>query len=446
MSVNNFPRIFLNKGEEKEILQGMPWVFDNEISYIKHRTSEKDAWKNESFAECTLEDGTAVEVYSKAGGFLGTGILNKKSKIAVRIIGHENADVILADTATYFEKRVLDAYNLRQMYYSKTDSYRLIFGEADLIPGLICERFCDENGKVILLIQFLSMSCNIFRKEILTALCKICKPDAIFERSDAAVRDKEGLPEVDGWMDITKSDYPIIEGPSTGSGATGNWVPELVEGQGKITIIENGIKLGVDIVNGQKTGYFLDQKFNRQVAARFCKGMRVLDTFTHTGAFGLNAYKAGASEVISVDISPEAVEMVNHNIKLNNATDKMKAVCADVFDLLKQYEAAGEKFDVIILDPPAFTKSAKMIEKAYGGYKEINLRAMRLLKPNGILVTCSCSYFMETNMFCDMIMHAAMDSHRRVQILEKHGAGPDHPVLLGYPKSEYLKCVVCRVI
>ena len=434
MSANNYPRIFLNKNEEKEILQGMPWVFDNEISYIKHRASEKDAWKNETIAECTLVDGTAVEVYSKAGGFLGTGILNKKSKIVVRIIGHENADVILADTAAYFEKRVLDAYNLRQMYYSKTDSYRLIFGEADLIPGLICEHFCDENGRVILLIQFLSMSCNVFRKEILTALCKICKPDAIYERSDAAVRDKEGLPEVDGWLDITKDDFKIRA------------VPELVEGQGKITIIENGIKLGVDIVNGQKTGYFLDQKFNRQVAARFCKDKRVLDTFTHTGAFGLNAYKAGASEVISVDISPEAVEMVNHNITLNKANDKMKAVCADVFDLLKQYEAAGEKFDVIILDPPAFTKSAKMIEKAYGGYKEINLRAMRLLKPNGILVTCSCSYFMETNMFCDMIMHAAMDSHRRVQILEKHGAGPDHPVLLGYPKSEYLKCVVCRVI
>ena len=172
----------------------------------------------------------------------------------------------------------------------------------------------------------------------------------------------------------------------------------------------------------------------------------MLDTFTHTGAFGLNAFKAGAREVTSVDISPEAVEMVEHNIKLNGAGSVMKAVCADVFDLLKQYENEGRKFDVIILDPPAFTKSAKMIEKAYGGYKEINLRALRLLNEGGILVTCSCSHFMETNMFCDMLMHAAMDSHKRLQILEKRGAGPDHPVLLGYPKSEYLKCVVCRVI
>ena len=200
------------------------------------------------------------------------------------------------------------------------------------------------------------------------------------------------------------------------------------------------------IENGQKTGYFLDQKFNRTTAAAFCKGKTVLDTFTHTGAFGLNAFKAGAREVTSVDISPEAVDMVNHNIKLNKAEKVMTAVCADVFDLLKQYETDGRKFDVIILDPPAFTKSAKMIEKAYGGYKEINLRAMRLLNEGGILVTCSCSHFMETNMFCDMLMHAAMDSHKRLQILEKRGAGPDHPVLLGYPKSEYLKCVVCRVI
>ena len=190
----------------------------------------------------------------------------------------------------------------------------------------------------------------------------------------------------------------------------------------------------------------MDQKFNRQVAAKFCKGKRVLDTFTHTGAFGLNAAMAGAKEVISVDISPEAVEIVNHNIQMNHQKKVMKAVCADVFDLLKTYEAENKKFDVIILDPPAFTKSAKMIEKAYGGYKEINLRAMRLLSEGGILITCSCSYFMESSMFCDMIMHAAMDSHKKVQILEKRGAGPDHPVLLGYPKSEYLKCVVCRVI
>ena len=420
MSMNNFPRVFLNSKEEKEIQQGFPWAFDNEISHIKHRADEKSEWKNEPLKDCTVEDGAVVEVYTKAGGFLGTGIINKKSKITVRIIGSEHADVIMADTAAYYEKKVLDAYNMRRMFYKDTDSYRLIFGEADFIPGLICERFCDENDHVIIEAQFLSLSCEVFRNDIIAALKKICKPDAIYERSDASVRDKEGLPQTAGWI--------------YGHADT------------NFTIVENGIKLGVDIENGQKTGYFLDQKFNRTTAASFCKGKSVLDTFTHTGAFGLNAFKAGAREVTSVDISPEAVEMVNHNIKLNKAEKVMTAVCADVFDLLKQYESDGRKFDVIILDPPAFTKSAKMIEKAYGGYKEINLRAMRLLNEGGILITCSCSHFMETNMFCDMLMHAAMDSHKRLQILEKRGAGPDHPVLLGYPKSEYLKCVVCRVL
>ncbi|WP_342351352.1 class I SAM-dependent rRNA methyltransferase [Treponema bryantii] len=420
MSMNNFPRVFLNSKEEKEIQQGFPWAFDNEISHVKHRADEKSEWKNEGLKECTVEDGATVEVYTKAGGFLGTGIINKKSKITVRLIGSEHADVIMADTAAYYEKKILDAYNMRRMFYSDSDSYRLVFGEADFIPGLICERFCDEKGRVIIVAQFLSLSCEVFRNDIVAALKKVCKPDAIYERSDASVRDKEGLPQTAGWI--------------YGSGDT------------TFTIVENGIKLGVDIANGQKTGYFLDQKFNRTAAAAFCKGKTVLDTFTHTGAFGLNAFKNGAREVTSVDISPEAVDMVNHNIELNGAGKVMKAVCADVFDLLKQYETDGRKFDVIILDPPAFTKSAKMIEKAYGGYKEINLRALRLLNEGGILVTCSCSHFMETNMFCDMLMHAAMDSHKRLQILEKRGAGPDHPVLLGYPKSEYLKCVVCRVL
>lgn len=420
MSSNNFPRVFLNNKEEKEIQQGFPWVFDNEISHIKYRADEKSEWKNESLKNCSVDDGSVIEVYTKAGGFLGTGVINKKSKITVRLIGNEHADVIINDAAAFYEKRILDSYNMRRMFYDEKDSYRLIFGEADFIPGLISERFCDEKGHIIIVVQFLSLSCEVFRNEIIAALKKVCKPDGIYERSDASVRDKEGLVQTAGWI--------------------------YGKGETQFTIVENGIKLGVDIANGQKTGYFLDQKFNRVAAAAFCKGKSVLDTFTHTGAFGLNAFKNGAREVTSVDISPEAVDMVNHNIELNNAGNVMKAVCADVFDLLKQYESEGRKFDVIILDPPAFTKSAKMIEKAYGGYKEINLRALRLLNEGGILVTCSCSYFMETHMFCDMLMHAAMDSHKRIQILEKRGAGPDHPVLLGYPKSEYLKCVVCRVL
>ena len=289
-----------------------------------------------------------------------------------------------------------------------------------MLPGLIVERYVSENGDIYLVVQFLAMACNIFRNEILESLKKHCEPDFIYQRADEKINAKEGLETVSAWI-----------------GKAGKEV---------LTITENEIKIKVDIVNGQKTGYFLDQKFNRREIQRFCHGKKVLDTFTHTGAFGLNAYKAGAREVTSVDISQEAVDMVNENIRMNNAGDKMTAICADVFELLKDYENKGEKFDVIILDPPAFTKSAKTIEKAYGGYKEINLRAMRLLVPGGILITCSCSHFFDTDTFYDMIMHAAKDSHRRVQIFEKRGAGPDHPVLMGYPTSEYLKCAVTRVL
>ncbi|MCI5523303.1 MAG: class I SAM-dependent rRNA methyltransferase [Treponema sp.] len=415
--MNEITRVFLKPKEEKEIAQGFPWIFDNEISSVKFL--DKGGIKTSSLEECNVKDGECVEVYTNAGGFLGSGIINRTSKITVRIISQEHADKILADKKSFIDKLVRQAVNIRRLSFAEEDSYRLIYGEADFLPGLIVERFNAE-GKVYLVVQFLALACEVFREEILASLKENCRPYAIYERSDASVREKEGLAERNGW--IGKSGSEII------------------------TILENGIRLEIDIARGQKTGYFLDQKFNRREVARICKGKRVLDAFTHTGAFGLNAFAGGAREVISVDISEDAVEMVNKNIQLNNAENKVKAVCADVFDLLKKYESEGEKFDVIILDPPAFTKSAKLIQKAYGGYKEINLRAMRLLNEGGLLVTCSCSYYFDENTFYSMIMHSAVDSHKRVQILQKRGAGPDHPVLLGYPKSEYLKCAVCRVL
>ncbi len=413
-----FPRVFLKPKEEQEIQQGFPWVFDNEISTVKFE--EKSGVKQTSLGECKVEDGSVVEVFAHAGGFLGTGIINRKSKITVRLIGYEHADRVTEDTGSYYEKKVSDAYDLRKMYYDMKDSYRLIYGEADLIPGLIVERYFDVTKKIYLVVQFLSLSCEVYRHEILKALKKIIRPDFIYERSDAGVREKEGLEEKSGWIGDA--------------------------GQDVITIRENDVLLRVDIAKGQKTGYFLDQKFNRKKVAELSKGKTVLDTFSHTGAFGLNAFKGGAKQVISVDLSQEAVDLINKNIELNHAENKMSSVCADVFDVLKQYESEGRKFDLIVLDPPAFTKNAKNIQKAYGGYKEINLRAMRLLNPNGILVTCSCSYFFDSEHFYGMIMKAAEDSKKKVQILAKYGAGPDHPVLSGYPKSEYLKCAVCRVI
>ncbi|MDD5788911.1 MAG: class I SAM-dependent rRNA methyltransferase [Spirochaetia bacterium] len=413
-----FSRVFLKDGEEGEVQQGFPWIFDNEISHVKYE--EKSGVKQASLADCAVKDGELVEVFANAGGFLGTGVINRKSKISVRIIGKEHADRIAEDPQAYYTKKIQNAYELRKLYYDRKDSYRLVYAEADFIPGLILERYCDINKNVYLVVQFLSLSAEVFRKEILQALKAIVRPYGIYERDDAGVREKEGLEERSCWIGEAREE--------------------------KIIIRENDVLLEVDIARGQKTGYFLDQKFNRRQAAALSSGKKVLDACSHTGAFGLNCFKGGAKDVTCVDLSPEAVTMIEKNIELNGAGKKVRAVCADIFDKLKEYEASGEKFDLIILDPPAFTKSAKNIQKAYGGYKEINLRAMRLLTENGILITCSCSYFFDAEHFYGMIMKASEDSKKRVQILAKYGAGPDHPVLAGYPKSEYLKCAVCRVV
>lgn len=418
-SMKEFPYIILKAKEERELQQGFPWVYDNEIHSVKAVAADGSGVKTTTLAECAVADGAVVEVYGSKGGFLGSGILNRKSKIAVRLIGREHADQIMANPKEYWAKAVRNAVNVRRLSFDDRESVRLVFGEADFIPGLIAERYVTADG-TYLVVQYLALACELFRKELLDALIETCRPKAIYERSDAAIRAKEGLEEKCGW--IYKSGKEVI------------------------SIEEHGLRLRVDIAKGQKTGYFLDQKCNREAIKRFCHGKKVLDAFSHTGAFGLNAFKAGAKSVLSVDISEEAVDLIKDNIRENAAEAVMSAKCADVFDLLKQYEAAGEKFDVIILDPPAFTKSAKQIQKAYGGYKEINLRAMRILNEGGILITCSCSYYFDSNTFYAMLTHAAMDSHRRLQVLEKRGAAPDHPILLGYPKSEYLKCAICRVL
>ncbi len=400
-------KVFLKPKEEQEIRQGFPWVFDNEIFSIQGEVS----------------DGSLVDVFTKAGMYLGSGIINQKSKIAVRFLTYDRQfaqNGIAAFDENYFKEKILNALDIRFQYYKKEDSYRLIFAEADFLPGLIVERYVDTKKRVFLVVQFLSLAVEIFRDKIIKVLIEICSPFGIYERSDVSVREKEGLEQKSGWIGAEH-------------------IPQ-------ITIIENGVLLNVDLQNGQKTGYFLDQKFNRKAAASFAKGKRILDTFTHTGAFGLNCALNGAKEVICVDISEEACEVVKSNISINGMEKKVSVLCKDVFDLLKEYEKTEEKFDMIILDPPAFAKSAKAFEKAYGGYKEINLRAMKLLNPNGILVTCSCSHFMESENFYNMLMHAATDVKRRVQILEKRGAGPDHPVLCGYPNSEYLKCVIAKVL
>ena len=426
--MNNFSHVILKNKEDIELSQGFPWVYDNEIFSVKWLSEDGSGVKTTTLAEAQVKAGSAVEVYSSKGTFLGTGIFNPSSKITVRLIGREHADKIMADPAAYWDKAVRNSVNIRALSFDRMDSCRIIYGEADFIPGLVAERYVAYSGErtaVFVVVQFLSLACEVFRNEILATIKSVCKPDGIYERSDAPVREKEGLEQKTGWL--------------LGTGA--HFVRD-----GVITIKENGILLDVDIEKGQKTGYFLDQKFNRAAVASYCHGKRVLDAFSHTGAFGLNAAAAGAKSVVSADISQEAVDLISRNAEANGLGGKLTAVCADVFDLLRQYEEKSEKFDVIILDPPAFTKSARQIQKAYGGYKEINLRAMRILSEGGILVTCSCSYYFDENTFYSMVMHAAKDSHKSVQILQKRGAAPDHPILVGYPQSEYLKCAICRVL
>lgn len=439
-----FPRFFLKAKEEGEILLGSPWVYDNEILFVKYtKNGSVQQLSLEGAGACkkqkAVERGSAVEVYSKSGRFLGTGIFNPDSKIAIRFLTYEKPEAIFGDlsentgisvaaihnqaTRDFFLQKVKQALDLRYLLYKKVDSYRLIFGESDGIPGLVVDRYYDVEERVFLSVQFLSLTAEIFREEILLALEKLCHPLGVFERSDVHVRELEGLEQKKGWIGQ-------------------EWNP-------RITIKENGILLKVDLAEGQKTGYFLDQRENRRIVASLSQGRRVLDTFTHTGAFGLNALAGGARSVISVDISPEAVSTVEENIALNKnlvVGGNISAVCRDVFDLLREYEEEGRQFDLVILDPPAFAKSAGKVDKAYGGYKEINLRAMKLLVKGGLLVTCSCSHFFDSSTFYDMISHAARDAHRKVQIVERRGAAPDHPQLVGYDKGEYLKCAILRVL
>jgi 23S rRNA (cytosine1962-C5)-methyltransferase len=414
-------RVFLNAKEEDQIKAGFPWIFDNEIGFVK--ADAYDDKGQHSIVQSVLKetkapDGSIVQVFSKSGMYLGTGVFNNTSKITVRLLTRgkiENEQF----NQSFFDKKIQDALDLRLHYFSLEDSFRLVFAEADFLPGLIVEHYRTIENRTILVVQFLALACEKFRKEIINSLRSVIKPYGIYERSDASVREKEGLELSTGW--IGGESNPLI------------------------TISENSVLLQIDLAHGQKTGYFLDQKFNRKAAASLCKGKRVLDAFSHVGAFGLHAFSSGAREVVCVDISEEASAAITVNAGLNKAGSSVRAVCADVFDYLKEAEQKGEKFDVIILDPPAFTKSAKDIKKAYGGYKEINLRAMKILSPGGILVTCSCSHFFDANTFYSMLDHASSDAHKNLQILEKRFAAPDHPVLSGYSKSEYLKCVIAKI-
>lgn len=390
----------IKKGEGRSLKSGGLWIYDNEIDSILG----------------AYHDGDLVYVHDFDDYFLGTGFINMNSKIAVRIMSRVKGQEIDHDFLTM---RVRNAWEYRKATVD-TDSCRVIFGEADFLPGLVIDKFSD-----VLVVQSLALGIDRMKDEIISILKELLAQEGIiirgvYERSDAKVRENEGMERVKGF---------IGEPFDT-----------------KVEIIENGVRYLVDVAEGQKTGFFLDQKYNRAAVARLCRGARVLDCFTHTGSFALNAAKAGAKEVIGVDASELGIAQAQENAALNGFSDRVKFITADVFELLPEYEKNGEKFDVVILDPPAFTKSRSSVKNAVKGYREINLRAMKLVKDGGYLATCSCSHFMTPELFAETIAQAAKNVHRRIRQVEYRTQAPDHPILWAAEESYYLKFFIFQVI
>mgnify|MGYP004512671287 FL=1 len=392
--------VTLKKGEGRTLKAGGAWVYDNEIDSIVG----------------TFEDGDIVTIHDFDGYFMGYGFINRKSKITIRIMSRYKEHPI---TEEFLKERVRAAWEYRKQVID-TSSCRIIFGEADWLPGLVVDKFAD-----VLVVESLALGIDKLKPYILECLVEILKEDGItirgiYERSDAKVREQEGLPRYKGF---------IGEPFDT-----------------KVEIVENGVKYIVDVQDGQKTGFFLDQKNNRAAIHKICKDKKVLDCFTHTGSFALNAGIAGASSVLGVDASELGVNQARENARLNHLEDKVSFQCADVFDLLPSLEEKGEKYDVVILDPPAFTKSRQAIRNAVKGYREINLRGLKLVKDGGFLATCSCSHFMDPELFAKTIREAARGAHKRIRQVEFHTQAPDHPILWAAEESYYLKFYIFQVV
>lgn len=391
--------VTLKKGEGRYLKQGGLWIYDNEIDTILG----------------SFENGDIVIVHDSTGYPLGKGYINTKSKITIRMMTR-NVDTDVNEEFIY--KRVANAWEYRKKTVD-ISSCRVIFGEADFLPGIVVDKFSD-----VLVVQSLALGIDRFKIMIVDAIKKVMKEDGIlikgvYERSDAKVREQEGMPRIKGFIGD--------------------------EFDTKVEIIENGVKYYVDVENGQKTGFFLDQKYNRLAIQKLCKDARVLDCFTHTGSFALNAGIAGAKEVIGVDASDLACEQARENAKLNGLQDTVIFKCADVFEVLPELEESGEKFDVVILDPPAFTKSRNSIKNATKGYREINIRGMKLVKNGGYLATCSCSHFMDYELFTKTIGQAAKSVHKRLRQIEFRTQSPDHPILWSADDSYYLKFYIFQV-
>lgn len=392
--------VTLKKGEGRILKSGGMWVFDNEIAKM----------------EGNFENGDMIIVHDFDGYPMGKGFINLNSKIRVRLMTRDVSREIDRD---FLYERVKNAWEYRKKVVD-TGSCRLIFGEADFLPGLVVDKFSD-----VLVVESLALGIDRLKEQIIEILKEILRQDGIevrgvYERSDAKVRQNEGMERVKGFIGK--------------------------EFDTNVQIEENGVKYLVDVKDGQKTGFFLDQKYNRLAIQKLCRDVRVLDCFTHTGSFALNAAVAGAREVTGVDASELAVEQASKNAILNGVQDLAKFLCRDVFELLPELEKKGEKYDVVILDPPAFTKSRSSIKNAVKGYREINLRAMKLVKDGGFLATCSCSHFMSYELFTETIGQAARNVHKRLRQVEFRTQAPDHPILWAADESYYLKFYIFQVV
>jgi 23S rRNA (cytosine1962-C5)-methyltransferase len=404
----DFPKITVSHKGQAALESGHPWVYEAELT-----------------GSCEgIPNGSLVDVISDKNKYLGTGFLSEKSKIRIRVISRNTNDTF---DASFFERRIRYAWEYRKAVMAgDLEACRVIFGEADQFPGLTVDRY---GG--LLVTQTLSVGIENIKSMLFPLIYKVLTEDGqnisgIYERNDVAIRELEGLRQGRGWF--------ALEGVPQPESAT-------------TVIRENGIEYEVDVENGQKTGFFLDQKYNRLAVAHISKGRNVLDCFTHTGSFALNAALGGAEHVCAVDVSESAIEMAKRNAVRNGLGDSMDFVVADVLDLLSELERTGKKpYDFIILDPPAFTKSRKTIEGALRGYKEINFRAMKLLPRGGYLATCSCSHFVGDDLFRKTIRSAARDACVELRQVEARQQAPDHPILWNVPETDYLKFYIFQVV
>ena len=385
--------VVLKKNEEKKILNGFPWVYANEVSRIEGKDKQ----------------GSVAKIVGFDGRFVGLGFINHLSKILVRVLSLKEETI----DRSFFYERIKQSVDYRiQLGYD--NNYRAIFGESDRLPGLIVDKYGDY-----LSVQFLSLGMEVRKAEIVDILVEIFNPKGIYERSDVSVRQKEGLKEIKG----------ILYGENFNT---------------TVEIIENGLKMLVDLENGQKTGYFLDQKENRDNLKYYVNGKTVLDCFCNVGGFSLCAKKYGATEVTAVDVSELALDFVDKNAKLNDL--EIQTVKADVFNLLREYRKEKKKFGVVILDPPAFTKSADTVKQAYSGYKDINVQGLKLVEKGGYLVTCSCSQHLSVTSFLNMVNESVFESGVTAKLVEFRTQGKDHATLIGTEQSLYLKVAVLKII